>query len=68
MSSRQDKSVLRCAECGARAFEVRGALAEVSMVYCAECGTELGQVPQVLAELQARVARQIDKRRKRRLH
>jgi hypothetical protein len=68
MSSRHSKFVLRCRECDCRAIEVRGTLVEDSVVLCVDCGTELGRVPDVIAELQTRVERQIDQRRKRRLH
>ena len=68
MRSRYHIPVLRCPECGCRAFEVHGPLTHDAVVQCVECGTELGRVPDVIAELTSRVAQRYEVQRKARLH
>jgi len=59
--------ILRCSECGARHMELRGPVTDDTVVRCAECGGGAGPWAEFLADLDARIKRQNQERRGRRL-
>jgi DNA-directed RNA polymerase subunit RPC12/RpoP len=68
MQSNKHQPVLRCPECGSRAFEIHGPVTDDAVIHCAECGFECGPLPEIMSLLEAKVREQEEDRRKRRSH
>ncbi len=60
--------ILRCADCGSHLIELRGPVTEHALVRCAKCGARTTHWLQFLSDLGARVERQENELRRRRLH
>ena len=67
MNSQRLTPILRCSDCGSHLIELREPVTDHALVRCAKCGGGASRWVEFLCDLEARIERQRQERRRRRL-